>query len=352
MCYCIPIRFLNNHGCSASQTWVASQALGAQCTFTPATFPSLTALHLDECTIDGATFIASLLLCPQLQKLELLQCLMTPAAVTALPLLQQLQQLREIKWSEPEDRHKDWRHWCGNTTAAVPQLAQLTQLTHITLGRAQAATRLLIAAVTGMTNLVSFTMEPSRPVRRTHVQKDPVEVLSIECLTQLLNSCTLLTTISMEDVMLDEAGLDMLLAHPHVVDVTLLAIAATESRVDSPCSWRSLRLAHPLDIRTVAFVPLHSLQKPLRGNALLLPPDVPPDQLPQLLLKATTRIAEHSHLFNIPGNWLVIYDHVTRLASMRSVEWRGEVQPAFSPTTQSALLAALEPLAEISSYRG
>jgi hypothetical protein len=171
--------------------------------------------------------------------------------------------------------------------------------------------------------------------------------ISITSLTQLLTRYSQLTTLSLEGVVLGQAGLDVLLAQPHIVNVALLAIAATESRVDSPCSWRTLRLASHVDVRTVAYVPLHSIQKPLHGNALLLPPDVPPDQLPQLLLKATTRIAQHRHLSNNLSCSLFLYEYVTSLAALHSVQWRGDVQPAFSPIEQSALVAALEPLAAI-----
>jgi hypothetical protein len=159
----------------------------------------------------------------------------------------------------------------------------------------------------------------------------------------------------MEEVVLDQAGLDLLLAHPHIVDVTVMSIAATESRVDSPCSWQTLTLAWEVDIRTLAHVPLHSLQQPLRCDQLLLPPDVPPDQLPQLLLKATTRIVQHRHLFNthseaqapFPGDCLSLCDEVGYLTSTGNVQWHGGVQPAFSRTAQSALFEALEPLASI-----
>jgi hypothetical protein len=271
---------------------------------------------------------------------------MTPAAITALPALQLLQQLKELKWLESEPR-QDKDHPCADTADTLAQLAHLTQLTHITLGRAQAATTSLIAAVTGMTNLMSFTMGSAAPI----LADVRWEVLSSRHLSQLLTSCTLLTTLSMEEVVLDQAGLDLLLAHPHIVNVTLLAIAATESRVDSPCSWQTLTLARQVDIRTVAYVPLHSLQQPLNGDQLLLPPDVPSDQLPQLLLKAATRIAEQSHLLNIRGDCLALFDCVIHLASKRMVQWHGAVQPAFSPTEQSALLAALAPLAGISKFQ-
>jgi hypothetical protein len=273
-------------------------------------FSNIRELQLSGCTIVGTTFIDSLLLCRQLQKLEFSCCPMSPGAITALPALQQLQQLRGLEWFEPEQK-QDRHHPCANAAATLAQLAHLTQLTHITLGRFRAATTSLIATVTGMTNLVS-SLKIGRAQHRNY--GDDVastlpdirwEVLSSRHLSQLLTSCTLLTTLSMEEVVLDQAGLDLLLAHPHIIDVTLLAIAATETRVNSPCSWQSLKLASAADTRTVAYVPLHSLKEPLRCDELLLPPDVPSDQLPQLLLNATARVAKDRHetfpVFDIEG---------------------------------------------------
>jgi hypothetical protein len=214
---------------------------------------------------------------------------------------------------------------------------------------AQASATSLIATVTGMGSLESFTMRPAAAA----IPKIGLEVLTTTSLSQLLTSCSLLTTLSMAEVVVDQAGLDLLLAHPHIIDVTLLAIAATESRVDSPCSWRALNLAREVDIRTVAYVPLHSLEKPLEACSLLLPSDVPPDQLPQLLLKAATRIAQHRHLFCIDDHdWLRVKDYVSELASGVRVDWQGPVQAAFSPTAQSALFAALEPLSGIGEITG
>jgi hypothetical protein len=282
---------------------------------------------------------------------------MTRAAITVLPILQRLQQLRELKWSEPEPG-LEMDHPCADAAATLAQLAHLTQLTHITLGRVQAATTSLVATATGMTNLVSFTMYPPAPESwdpdmESGAPEVRWEVLSSRHLSQLLTSCSLLTALSMEEVVLDQAGLDLLLAHPHIVNVTLLAIAATESRVDSPCSWHTLRLAREVDIRTVAYVPLHSLREPLPGHSLLLPPDVPSDNLPQLLVSAATRIATHRHLFYIDDrDRLCLKDYVTELACIGAVDWQGPIQAAFRPTAQSALFAALEPLAGVSEIQG
>jgi hypothetical protein len=146
---------------------------------------------------------------------------------------------------------------------------------------------------------------------------DPVEYL--------LNSCSLLSTLSMERVVVDQDGLDLLLAHPHITDVTLMAVSATESRVDSPCAWRALRLAGQVHLGTVAYVPLHSLQEPLRVEALLLPLDT---MGIDLMLAATTRMAQHSHLFKLQDPCeLIITDAVWELPSgklKRHGRWRGE----------------------------
>jgi hypothetical protein len=144
------------------QTWKASKALGPQTHIVTAAFSSLREVQLDRCTIDGATFITSLLLCCQLQLLELSRCPMTPAAITALPALQRMQQLKELKWSGPE-RGQDRVHPCVGAAATLSQLAHLTQLTHITLARPQAATTSLIATVTGMANLMSSPWDQPSP---------------------------------------------------------------------------------------------------------------------------------------------------------------------------------------------
>jgi hypothetical protein len=157
----------------------------------------------------------------------------------------------------------------------------------------------------------------------------------------------------MEEVVLDQAGLDLLLAHPHITDVTFLAIAATESRVDSPCTWRALKLAWHQDIRTVAYVPLHSLEQPLPANALLLPPDVPLDQLPEMLRTATTCIAQHRQLFSIKkGQNLCLSDHVNSLAGGGCVRWDRRRQHAYNQSVLLALCAALEPLAGVREVQG
>jgi hypothetical protein len=161
-------------------------------------------------------------------------------------------------------------------------------------------------------------------------------------LQQLLTRHTTLTTLALNSVVLDQAGLDLLLAHPHVVHVTLLAIAATESRVDSPCSWQTLQLAWQVDIRTLAYVPLHSLKQPLAVGSLLLPPDVRTEQLPGLLHQVTEKLAAEWQqvALCVPG-WLVIEDHIKPLRGLAP----GVFTRNWTPDHCTALLTSLAPLA-------
>jgi hypothetical protein len=123
--------------------------------------------------------------------------------------------------------------------------------------------------------------------------------------------------------------------------------------VDSPCSWRALKLALQQDIRTVAYVPLHSLEQQLPICALLLPPDVPPTQLPELLRRATIRIARHKQLFSfMRGQNLCLYDHVDQLAGGGCVRRGRTRQHAYNESTLLALCAALEPLAWFWEFNG
>jgi hypothetical protein len=152
-------------------------------------------------------------------------------------------------------------------------------------------------------------------------------------------------------VVLDQAGLDLLLAHPHIVDLELLAVAGTESRVDSPCSWHTLSLPYQVDVRTLSYVPLHSLKEPLPVDGLLLPPDLPPAEAAQLLLAATTRIAQHKHLFaEDTFQHLSVTDFASIQTGLHNMEWApGVQQPAWAPQERLALIAALEPLAGTTS---
>jgi hypothetical protein len=180
------------------------------------------------------------------------------------------------------------------------------------------------------------------------------DVLPYALLGELLTSCTLLTRISFKGTVLDQAGLDLLLSRPHITSVEVMAIAATESRVDSPCSWHTLDLPTQVDVRTVAYVPLHSLSHPLDATTLLLPPDVPTAQLPELVLAATTRMAQQRHLFHFaPGvgvdievaDWIPALDDI-------DLGWPDHMQDLFSPEARLALIAALEPLVQIPAVTG
>jgi hypothetical protein len=321
-------------------------------------FPNLRELCLYTCSLDGAAFIASLLTCHQLEKLELYRCRMTSTAIAALPMLQRLTQLGRLAWYEPEDATGD------EVTSTLHRIAELTQLGTLIIGSNKAQPAALVSSATRMTQLkdmiVMPDLKPRGPGRAARAawqaptlewQQRPMPAAPFE---QLLNSCAALTRICFEAVVLDQAGLDLLLAHPHIVNVTLLAIAATESRVDSPCSWTTLELPHQVDVRTVAYVPLHSLHRPLPVYSLVLPPDVPTDQLPQLVHQASTRMAQHRHLFATQKSteagleWASLCDYISALPTgqLQMAPAQG-LQQRFGQEAVTALITALEPLAGV-----
>jgi hypothetical protein len=158
----------------------------------------------------------------------------------------------------------------------------------------------------------------------------------------------------MQGAVIDQAGLDLLLAHPHIVSITVLAIAATESRVDSPCSWKALNMPEAWDIRTVAYVPLHSLNRPVHVETLLLPPDVPAEQLPELLHAASTRMAEHRHLFSVAaGHCIEVTDYICDFDGIGlQLKWTEPQQDPFTQEECLSLLTSLEPLAQIPQMQG
>jgi hypothetical protein len=244
-------------------------------------------------------------------------------------------------------------------------VAQLTQLTSLVLGYNVVATykaplSSLITIPSKMVNLQSLVVEFAPEYTAADDDKwGPVnleqnsvwEHLSNADLQHLLTSYLTLTTLALKSVVLDQAGLDLLLAHPHIVNVTLLAIAATESRVDSPCSWQTLYLARQVDCRTVAYVPLHSLARPLQIGSLLLPPHTATEQLPHLLQAAMARMAAHKHQFALrQPAMLIIEDLSDRLPGPAP----GEAPAArrWTPDVITALLQATAPLAACNRITG
>jgi hypothetical protein len=158
----------------------------------------------------------------------------------------------------------------------------------------------------------------------------------------------MLARLTLNSMVLDQAGLDLLLAHPHIVHVTLLAIAATESRVDSPCSWQTLKLAKQVDIRTVAHVPLHSLKQPLAIKSLLLPPDVRTEQLPGLMQAAAAQlVASWRQVALQTPRVVVIKDHLDALRSVVTHSKRN-----WTPDIREAFFQALAPLATCEDISG
>jgi hypothetical protein len=300
------------------------------------------------CNIDSAGFITSLLLCPQLQRLYIKYSPMTADAIAALPVLECLTQLVGLVWHEPADATG------SDLQSTLDSLAELSQLKSVSLGCNSTSADARVAAATQMHKLecldAGLFLSEDCELDTPSIEWD---VLSSATFSQLLTTCTLLTHITMRGVVLDQAGLDLLLSHPHITHVALLAIAATESRVDSPCSWQTLELPYPKDVRTVAYVPLHSLKHPLNARTLLLPPDVPTQDLPQLLQAATSRMAEHRQLFNLEGAQdLCVTDCVCELEDWYEVPWAESEQDAFTPEECVALVEALNPATQIPTIQG
>jgi hypothetical protein len=285
-----------------------------------------------------------LLLVPQLQRLYINYCRMKPDAIAALPLLARMEQLRSLEWYEPGLAP------IAEIDDTLDSLAEVTQLKQLRVGCNSIPASSRVAVVQQMPQLELlevglFTCENGEvelPVIRW-------DILDAPRFSQLLSSCSLLTSINMQGVVLNQAGLDALLAHPHVVDITLMSIAATESRVNSHCSWKVLTLPPQKDVRTVAYVPLHSLTEPLEVCKLLLPPDVPPEQLPQLLQAAAARMADHRHLFrfNTGGAGISVTDYLSEIEDMDFLQWGEPQQDSFAPEECLALVTALSPLVRI-----
>jgi hypothetical protein len=236
----------------------------------PLAFPNLRKLHLVECALVDFAAVASLVLCQQLQELHITHCKVAAEAIETLPALKQLPHLQRLVWNDSHGSLGD-----GMTDADASwvclNLSKVDQLTAVNLNSNRLASEQLISAAAQMTRLRSYEMAP---LPSESCYRRPWAILDNKPLKQLLTSCSLLTQLSLDTVILDQAGLDLLLAHPHITHVTFLAIAATESRVNSPCSWRALSLPPEVDIRIVANVPLRSLEEPLQIHALLLPPGV------------------------------------------------------------------------------
>jgi hypothetical protein len=230
-------------------------------------------------------------------------------------------------------------------------VAQLTQLSCLVLGYNVDAGYMaplwsLITAATKMVNLQSLQVDfvPKQSIvwdylRNAHLQ-------------YLLNSYHTLTTLAFNGMVLDQAGLDLLLAHPHVVNVTFLAIAATESRLDSPCSWKTLTVAKQVDVRTAAYVPLHSLTQPLQVGSLQLPPDVATEQLPHLLQAATTRMAAHKHLFTLRQPAMLIIEDWWDWEGPGPAPGEAPAVGRWTPDVCSALYQAVVRLAVFTSITG
>jgi hypothetical protein len=318
----------------------------------PKTFSSLRKLWLFNCSIQDGTFLASLQQCTQLKELALVECHMHPTEVLALSSLCVLSALQQLMWEQPR----------GQTSADVTlgALAQLTQLTSLSLAynkhaTDKAAMSTLMTVPSKMKRLQAFEIASAlstvagNSTGTTNLKNLVWDRLDSEDLKQHLTNYSMLTSLKLRNVVLDQAGLDLLLAQRHIVHVALLAVAATESRVDSPCSWETLVLGGHVDIRTLAYVPLHSLKKPLAIGSLLLPPDVRTEQLPDLLHKAAGQLAANLKQVALRTPGLVgisdLLDHSHHLVPTFS-------KRVWTPDILQALFQALAPLAACAGITG
>jgi hypothetical protein len=276
---------------------------------------------------------------------------MSSDAASAVSSLHVLTGLQNLTWDLPEDSY-------ASSDASLKALAQLTQLTSLSLGfdehAADKAAVSALAAVASKVHTLQVLEIVAMHATDESSSKVNTEDLFWDCLDsadlkQLLNNCSMLTTLALNSVVLDQAGLDLLLAHPHIVHVSLLAVAATESRVHSPCSWQSLELSRHVDLRTLAYVPLHSLKQPLATGGLLLPADVQTEQLPDLLHKAATQLAANWRQVALDAPGLLVIDDL--------LDASYHVVPTFfkrvwSPGMPAALFQALAPLAACADITG
>jgi hypothetical protein len=256
----------------ALQGWLIPQSLGLQAFSVPRTFPDLRSLCLVECSMLAEPFITTLHQHSQLTSLHLTRCHMPPDTAAALSSLTVLSQLQTQKKLQPAQ--------AGELQGVLDSLAQLTQLTSLALGynvvtKYRAPLPSLITVPSKMVNLQSLELEftprygirGDPPCATVNLELNSIwDHLSIADLQHLLISNCALTTLALNGIVLDQAGLDLLLAHPQINNVKLLAIAATASRVDSPCSWHTLTLARQVDVRTVAYVPCTRSNTPCRWD--------------------------------------------------------------------------------------
>jgi hypothetical protein len=174
---------------------------------------------------------------------------MSSGTATALSSLTMLSQLQTLNWGQPEQ---------SGERKVQHGLDSLAQLTSLGLGYNVAANHTppissLVTVPSKMVNLQMFEIvfKSEYLGHGDDLNGGAIDLLynsiwdhlGTADLQHLLPSYLTVTTLLFTGMVLDHAGLDLLLAHPHIVNVTLLAIAATQSRVDSPCSWQRFGLA-------------------------------------------------------------------------------------------------------------
>jgi hypothetical protein len=97
------------------------------------------------------------------------------------------------------------------------------------------------------------------------------ETLATGHLQHLLISCPGLTELVLNSRIVDQDGLDALLAHgTSITHLTLSYSSLTASRAHVPCSWRRVRLNEP-SMQQLAYLPLRSVQELALGFSWATP---------------------------------------------------------------------------------
>jgi hypothetical protein len=160
----------------------------------------------------------------------------------------------------------------------------------------------------------------------------PGQLLQPDLLQQVLTSCTGLTQLTLDNLAINDQGLEVLLTHgTSITDLTLGNTSLTTSKATWACSWRRLVL-HNRTLKELAYLPLKSVQqlrvirhglKVSLGQVdlwLNLPSDTPAAQLPDLLHQATCNLASCPAWAQAPPSKLVLWGHTQGLTDTQGVQ--------------------------------
>jgi hypothetical protein len=290
------------------------------------------ALHNWE--LGDAGFFSSLQLCTHLTALHLRTFIVRTdtAAVAAAAALARLTNLRELGL-----RTASRCHVCPSTL--VKHLTALTSLClHNNSFRGEHSSAPLYAAAAKNPGLQSFSVDicKSRDVPEAPLQ-------------QLLEACPSLTHLGFDNTCVQQNVLDVLLTHgTNITSLTASCIKPNSSIAAREVSWRKLVLTnddHPTALH-LANLPLQSVtslqlsEDPDAGLGRLELPisSVPSDQLPGLLLQATSNLARCPAWRSKPESW------VTLVGDPDFDDEDGDDVRFLTPDQRLGLLQALAPL--------